>query len=117
MYISNRSKNFLLLLQPTKATIGETCCEENIFAVVRKVTLSQFGNFMMGRANINGKWKTVSGAYGSDGLPMEIDALPKDAVKLPSDLYNAWKDGGGWNSCGNEAAAMCQWARETFKKR
>lgn len=101
---------FLILIQPERATIGETCAPENTYAVVRKVALSQCGHFMMGRANISGKWHTVSGAYGSDGLPMSVDVLPRDARLLPRDLYDAWSKGGGWNSAGSEAPAMRAWA-------
>lgn len=93
---------FLLLLQKRDAAIGP----ENTFAIVRKVALRQFGHFMMGRVNIGGAWHSVSGAYGSDGLPMTVDSLPSDAVPLPRDLYEAWNKGGGWNGAGAEGEAM-----------
>jgi hypothetical protein len=67
---------------------------------------------MMGRVNLRGRWHTVSGAHGSDGLPMTVDALPNDAKPLPRELYDGWNKGGGWNSSGNEAPAMRLWARE-----
>lgn len=97
---------FLLLLQPKEGSCGP----ENTYAIVRKVALRQLGHFMMGSANIGGKWRTVSGAYGSDGLPMSVEAMPKDAVLLPRELYDAWNKGGGWNGAGNEAKAMSEWA-------
>ena len=106
---------FLLLLQLNKPTIGETCSPSNTYAVVRKVALQQFGAWMMGRANMGGKWHVISGAYGHDGLPMTVDSLPSDAVPLPDDLYQAWNKGGGWNGAGNEAPAMREWALATFK--
>lgn len=106
---------FLLLLQLKQSTISLECSPENTYAVVRRVALRQVGQFMMGRANINGKWVSVSGAYGSDGLPMHVDALPRDAVPLPRNLYDAWAHGGGWNGAGGEATAMRQWSLETFK--
>jgi hypothetical protein len=84
---------------------------------VRKVGLQQFGHYMMGSANICGKWKTVSGAYGSDGLPMTVDVLPKDAKPLPTELYDAWNKGGGWNGAGSEAAAMAEFAKTLISKR
>lgn len=124
---------FLLLLQPNiykqfGATadgkpIGTTldsqasCAPENTYAVVRSVALRQLGHFMMGRVNLCGKWHTVSGSYGSDGLPMPVDKLPHDAVRLPVQLYIAWSEGGGWNSAGAEASDMRRWAHETFKGR
>lgn len=97
---------FLLLLQKPDDTA--------IYGCVRKVALEQWGHWMMGRANLGGRWHTVSGAYGSDGLPMDVDVLPKDAVPLPADLYEAWSKGGGWNSAGSEAPAMREWAVKTF---
>ena len=102
--------NFLLLLRRK----DEPCNAANTFAVVRKVALRQLGHFMMGRANLNGKWRSVSGAYGCDGLPMDVEQLPSDAKPLPKELYDAWSKGGGWNSAGNEATAMCEWALQTF---
>ena len=101
---------FLLLLQPERATIGETCARDNIYACVRKVALRQCGAWLMGRVNLGGQWHGVSGAYGHDGLPMTVKALPRDAVPLPAELYDAWNKGGGWNSAGNEAPAMRAWA-------
>ena len=101
---------FLLLLQPKQATIGETCSADNTYAVVRKVALRQLGHWMMGRVNLGGTWYSVSGAYGSDGLPMNVAKLPADAKPLPHDLYQAWSKGGGWNNAGNEAPAMRDWA-------
>jgi hypothetical protein len=101
---------FLLLLQPTRATIGETCAAANTYAVVRKVALEQCGHFMMGACNIGGNWRSVSGAYGNDGMPMEVQELPADAVQLPAELYEQWNKGGGHNSAGNEADALRAWA-------
>lgn len=107
---------FLLLLQLDKGSGSITCCAENAYAVVRKVALRQCGHWMMGRANLGGKWVTVSGAYGNDGLMMTVETLPKDAVRLPLDLYEKWNKGGGHNSAGSEASAMRAWALETFKE-
>jgi hypothetical protein len=104
---------FLLLLQLRSGP----CDTSNTFAIVRKVALQQFGHYMMGSANICGKWKTVSGAYGSDGLPMTVDVLPKDAKPLPTELYDAWNKGGGWNGAGSEVAAMAEFAKTLISKR
>lgn len=108
---------FLLLIQPKQATIGETCAAANTYAIVRKVALHQIGHWMMGTANIGGRYRSVSGAYGNDGLPMDVDTLPADAVPLPQALYDAWATGGGHNGAGSEGKAMREWARETFKER
>ena len=102
---------FLILLQLESGP----CDASNTFAIVRKVALRQLGHFMMGRANIAGTWRSVSGAYGSDGLPMTVKTLPKDAKPLPRELYDVWNKGGGWNGAGSEAPAMRTWANETFK--
>jgi hypothetical protein len=103
--------SFLLLLQLRDGP----CAPENTFACVRKVALRQLGHWMMGRVNLCGKWHTVSGSYGSDGLPMTVDQLPKDAKPLPRELYDAWNKGGGWNGAGSEAPAMRDWALANLK--
>jgi len=81
-----RGAPFLLLLQRRDQPIGQN----NLFAVVRKVALLQCGHFMMGKANLSGQWVSVSGNFGNDGLPMDVDALPSDAVPVPTDVYNIW---------------------------
>lgn len=105
---------FLLLLQVEKAIISETCRRDNFYAVVRKVALRQCGHFMMGKVNLSGKWETVSGAYGNDGLPVTVKKLPKDAKPVPDWLYDAWNNGGGHNGAGSEADAMRRWAKMEF---
>ena len=102
--------NFLLLLQRKDGPHNA----EGTFAVVRKVALRQLGHFMMGRVNLGGRWHSVSGSYGNDGLPMDVERMPDDAKPLPPDLYEAWNKGGGWNSAGSEASAMRAWALQTF---
>lgn len=102
-----RKGPFLILLQQDLDT--------DIYAVVREVALRQLGHWMMGFARIEGKTYTMSGCYGNDGLPVTIGKIPKDAKKVPQELVEAWNKGGGWNSCGSEAQAMVEWAKETFK--
>lgn len=95
-----------------------------IYGAVRQVAMRQLGHWMVGSANVGGRWITVSGAYGNDGLTINTDAVkypytfkcgvPRDAVLLPADLAHAWAMGGGWNGAGSEATAMRAWARETF---
>jgi hypothetical protein len=101
---------FMLLLQTR-----EDLNAGRMRAIVRTVALRQLGHWMMGRANVGGRWVTVSGSYGSDGLPMHVDGYPKDAIPVPDELYQAWAKGDGWNGAGNEAPAMRQWANEQFK--
>lgn len=84
-------------------------------AIVRKVALHQFGHFMMGMARIKGQSITLSGSYGGDGLPVRVPhAVYQMGVILPSDLYDAWNHGGGWNSAGKERNAMRRWANENI---
>lgn len=104
---------FLLLIQKR----SEKTSADNMYACVRTVSLRQYGHFMMGTARIGNKSVSVSGSYGNDGLPMDVDEIPPDAVSLPQELYDVWNKGGGWNSAGSEAEAMRKWALETFKKR
>lgn len=100
---------FLLLLQT-----GDDF--DAIRGIVRKVALRQLGPWMMGKARIGGHTISVSGTYGSDGLPCTV---PQDVfdrgVPLPQELFDAWNEGGGWNSAGNEASAMREWA-QTIQK-
>ena len=106
---ATRRGRFLLLVQERNKS-----GPENTFACVRKVALRQCGHWMMGTARIEGKSYAVSGAYGGDGLPMDVDKIPHDAMRLPAELYEAWNKGGGWNSAGNEALDMRKWALATF---
>jgi len=102
---------FLLLIQDKDTDLGS----KNLRALVRKVALQQFGHWMIGTARIKNQSMVVSGAYGSDGLPMSVSKEIYDlGVPVPQDLYDLWNKGGGWNSCGSEATAMREWARKTF---
>jgi len=82
-----------------------------IRAIVRHTSLSQLGQFMMGFARVHGERITLSGSYGSDGLPSNVsDAVYERGLELPQELREAWNNGGGWNSAGSEASAMRTWA-------
>lgn len=101
---------FLLLIQKAGS--------DDVKAIVRKIALRQFGPWMMGKVAIYGERYTVSGAYGSDGLPKTVSdkVFDRARVALPADLYEAWSQGGGWNSCGTEAIAMREWAIDNLDK-
>lgn len=90
-----------------------------LYACVRHVSLRQFGHFMMGTARIAGQSVTVSGSYGSDGLPMDYEKLTPLAraklVRVPDELTEQFWAGGGHNCAGEEAPAIRQWALETFR--
>jgi hypothetical protein len=89
-----------------------------LYATVRQVTLAQLGCWMMGKARIGDATLTVSGAYGADGLPMDLETVPPKMrptlVELPPDLQTAFWKQGGWNDAGGEAPAMREWAKKTF---
>jgi hypothetical protein len=88
-----------------------------IRALVRFVSMEQFGHFMMGHARVHGHKITLSGSYGSDGLPDSVpDAVYEIGVPLPQELYDAWKNGGGWNGAGSEGPAMREWALAHLKE-
>jgi len=84
-------------------------------AFVCYARMSQLGPWMMANVKIIGHELTLSGAYGQDGLIMDVPrALWEKATQLPNELYEAWKAGGGWNSAGSEAESMRQWAMKNF---
>jgi len=89
-----------------------------IKAVVRKVALRQLGHWMMGKARIYGHNFTVSGAYGGDGLTMDVpqEVYDRLQVELPDSLVEAWNKGGGWNSAGSEAPMIREWALENLDR-
>lgn len=104
----------LLMLQSKDMPIGEMS-RTPIRCLVRYVRLRQLGHFMMGIVHIAGHRLSVSGAYGNDGLPMDVPPEVYDlGVELPADLREAWNKGGGHNSAGSEAPLMREWARKTF---
>lgn len=85
-------------------------------AIVAHVKMRQSGHFMVGFASIADDKIYLSGAYGNDGLIKRVP--PKiwyKGIELPFELYQLWANGGGWNSCGNEAEQLKIWAKQTFK--
>jgi len=103
---------FLILMQSKNAPIGN-----NLRAIVRHCSMTQFGQFMMGIVRIKGKSITVSGAYGSDGLPLTVNEnIYQAGIPLPDHLYQAWAHGNGWNSSGSETSLMKQWALDNLKQ-
>lgn len=86
-------------------------------AIVRYTRMRQFGQFMMGFARIHGHRLTLSGSYGSDGLPCSVpDEIYAQGIEVPRELVDAWNHGGGWNGAGSEADAMRKWAKITFPR-
>jgi len=96
---------FLILAQPE----DERPTYNNIRCFVRKVALHQCGHFMMGRANIGGKYITISGQYGNDGLPKTLDRKTwEKGIPLPDELYTAWNE--------NKDFLIHNWATTLIKK-
>lgn len=126
MYITNRHRIYYTPAGEQRCSRGDFLIFANrkgdsnlgpgsIRCFVRKVALIQCGQFMMGIARIQGKSITVSGAYGHDGLPIELpEEIWKKGVPLPDKLYHAWNTGGGWNGPGSEANAVIAWARQNL---
>ena len=107
-----RRGDFILLIQPER----DRFCEEPIKVLVRKVAMKQLGHWMMGSARIYGETVTVSGSYGSDGLPKTVpDHIYDRAVlQLPDELKELWNKGGGWNGAGSEAEEIKKWVRKNL---
>lgn len=104
---------FLILVTPK----DQYSNKDNMRAIVRKVALTQFGHWMMGYARIKGERITLSGSYGGDGLPVSVsDNIYNASIPLPNYLYDAWANGGGWNSAGSESNLMRKWALENLDK-
>lgn len=83
-----------------------------IRAIVRKVALQQSGPWMIGTARAFGKSIHISGSYGNDGLTRNVDwDVYSKGEKLPDELYQLWKHGGGWNGAGSEASEMAKFGR------
>ena len=106
-----RRTRFLLLVQDR----NRSCGRMNFRALVRCVSLRQCGQFMMGFTRVKGKRLTVSGAYGGDGLPMDVDSdVFAEALPVPESLYELWGKGGGHNCSGNESEWFRNWAISVF---
>lgn len=96
--------------------------DRDMRACARFVRMHQTGHFLMGRVYLGGRWVSLSGAYGQDGLPMNAPIGPHASLSkittacwntllpVPKDLQDAFWRGGGHNSTGNEAPALATWA-------
>lgn len=92
---------------------------ERLYACVRLVALTQLGQFMMGTARIARESITVSGAFGSDSLPLRYEELSENVRSefrpVPADLAALY-----WTSVDGQsfANAIAQsWARQVGKPR
>lgn len=102
---------FLIMATPENGAMKPIRC------FVRYVSMKQWGHWMMGSARIHNNTITLSGSYGSDGLPCTFkNELYEKGLELPEELYNLWKNGGGWNGAGSEASAIRDWAIANIKR-
>lgn len=89
-----------------------------LYAAVRKVSMSQCGQFMMGRLRIGGKTLVVSGEVGSDGLPDNLQDVPmawRDKLTVvPEDVATAYWISNGWNEVGQARDVLAAWAKTLF---
>lgn len=107
--------DFLIVFEQPFASIHDRPLRPELRALVRRVRLSQTGHFMMGSAQIAGKHTvTLSGAYGSDGLPSDLKDdqghLWDRLHPIPQDLQDAFWEGGGHNTSGKEGPVLRRWA-------
>lgn len=75
---------------------------------VRKITLNQFGHFMMGDVHF-GDWRiAVSGGMGHDGLPRDKphDDLWVRLHPIPPDVLKAFQRDGNWDE-----SVLLKWAK------
>jgi hypothetical protein len=95
--------------------------DHNIWGIVRYVRMTQCGHFMMGSMRIGSQQITMSGTYGDDGLPDDIEKISeanrKYLMPMPPDLVAVfWRPGnGGHNDAGAEGPAMRDWGRIIMK--
>lgn len=118
---------------------NEAALRPELRAVVRPVRLEQMGHWMMGHLKFAGYTFTMSGTYGSDGLPCNLNrhvipspdpdkkndivgltdeekkALWALMVPLPAELQTAFWEGGGHNSAGKEGPSIHKWGKENIK--
>lgn len=86
-------------------------------ALVRHTRMVQCGHYIMGSIRVGGLKLTVSGSYGSDGLPKNVPQEVYDlGLEVPSELFEAWNKGGGWNGAGAEAPLVRAWAIENLDR-
>jgi hypothetical protein len=85
----------------------------NLRCIVRHARMTQFGAWMMARVRVKGHKITLSGTYGSDGLPCDVEPDLYDLMHpIPKALQDAFWAGGGHNTGGSEMQPIRAWALE-----
>jgi len=89
-------------------------------AVVRYARMVQCGHFMMASVPVGSDRVTLSGTYGSDGLPVDGERYPgawEKGVVVPEDVAETfWKGEGGHNGAGSEGPTMKAWAKANMRQ-
>lgn len=81
--------------------------------IIRKVALHQCGHWMMGRTRIGQASLSLSGTYGSDGLPLTVDkCIWERGESVPDELEEKFWKSDGHNSAGSEGPDFYVWGRE-----
>jgi hypothetical protein len=86
-------------------------------AAVRQVAMHQLGHFMMARARIGSRMYSLSGTYGSDGLPLSVDY--DDWLRgepVPPELEAKFWKSEGHNAAGAEGPDFYRWGRTLAAK-
>lgn len=84
---------------------------------VRHVRLEQCGHWMLGEMTVHGERIALSGTYGHDGLPVDVDRSTwEHGVPLPREIIDVYRTGGGHNSAGAEGPLVYEWARRNLKQ-
>ena len=91
-----------------------------LYACVRHTSLHQLGHWMMGCARIADSSITLSGCYGSDGLPCDYEKLSEKArtklIEVPAELATKFWKSEAHNDAGNEGPAIRGWAKKAFRE-
>ena len=89
--------------------------KEGLWGVVRRCSLRQCGHFMMGHVKLGDQTITVSGTYGGDGLPRDLDSVHEwnrhMLIRMPPELEAEFWKGGGWNDAGSEGPSVREWGK------
>ena len=125
MYLDKRGSFLMIFEEPHE--VGKGPGKPELRALVRRVRLQQLGAWMMGSAHINKQFGsvTLSGSYGSDGLPIYLPHKSgfdvEKAYKLwprlhqiPAELQAEFWAGGGHNTAGKEGSSFRQWGLENL---
>ena len=94
--------------------------DKQVYGVVRHCRMRQLGHFMMGEVELGDQRISLSGTYGSDGLPRDLDEVQSWnrhlLTRMPESLEAQLWAGGGHNCAGSEAEAVHAWGLTLTKQ-